>query len=148
MTTNRYADPSRGTRRWITAWLIVGGALAGAVLGLALTPIGKFVTGAQPADAANFIRNAVAFGMMGACIGPLVTWSALRNAPFWRTVLEPLGGCVAGAATGAVIGSPELFLALIPIGGGIATARLAWAHRSSRDAALVQATKRVSIAGR
>lgn len=129
MVTNRYADPARGTRRWITAGLVLGGALAGAALGFALTPLGKIVAGASPADTANYIRNAVAFGIMGACVGPVVTWSVLRNAPFWRTVLEPLAGCVVGAGVGVLLGSGVLFMALIPLGGALAAGRLALVHR-------------------
>ena len=129
MVTNRYADPARATRRWITAGLVFGGALAGAVLGIALTPLGKIVAGAPPADTANYIRNAVAFGIMGTCVGPIVTWSTLRNAPFWRTVVEPLVGCVVGAGVGVLLGSGALFLALIPVGGAVAAGRLALTHR-------------------
>jgi hypothetical protein len=129
MVTNRYADPARATRRWITAGLVFGGALAGVALGIALTPLGKTVAGAPPADTANYIRNAVAFGIMGACVGPVVTWSVLRNSPFWRTVVEPLVGCAVGAGAGVLLGSGALFLALIPIGGAVAAGRLALAHR-------------------
>ena len=129
MATNRYADPARATRRWITAGLVFGGALAGVALGIALTPLGKMVAGAPPADTANYIRNAVVFGIMGAGVGPVVTWSALRNSPFWRTVLEPLVGCVVGASVGVLLGSGALFLALIPVGGAVAAGRLALVHR-------------------
>lgn len=129
MVTNRYADPARATRRWITAGLVFGGAIAGTALGVALTPLGKIVAGAPPADTANYIRNAVAFGIMGACVGPVVTWSVLRNSPFWRTVVEPLVGCVVGAAVGVLLGSGALFLALIPVGGAVAAGRLALTNR-------------------
>lgn len=129
MVTNRYADPARGTRRWITAGLVFGGALAGAALGIALTPLGKLVAGAPPADTANYLRNAVAFAVMGACAGPAVTWLALRNAPFWRTVVEPLAGSIVGAGVGVLLGSGALFLALIPVGGAVAATRLALSNR-------------------
>lgn len=132
MANNRYADPARATRRWITAGLVFGGALAGVALGIALTPLGKMVAGAPPADTANYIRNAVAFGIMGACVGPVVTWLALRNSPFWRIVLEPLVGCVVGASVGVLLGSAVLFLALIPVGGAVAAGRLALVHRERR----------------
>lgn len=127
-------DPARSTRRWITAGLIGGGMLAGALLGVALSPLGKMVAGAPPADAANYFRNALAFALMGGFIGPVVTWSALRNAPFWRPVAEPLAGCVVGAGIGALVGSGALFLALVPVGGAAAAGRLAFTHRRAPDA--------------
>lgn len=129
MAMNKYTDPARATRRWITAGLMSGGALGGAALGIALTPLGKIVAGAPPADAANFLRNAVAFAIFGACVGPVVTWSALRNAPLWRTVVEPLIGCLVGAGAGALIGSGAVFLGLIPVGGAVAAGRLAYTYR-------------------
>jgi hypothetical protein len=125
----RYSDPARATRRWITAGLVSGGALAGAALGIALTPLGKLVAGAPPADTANYVRNAVAFAVMGACAGPAVTWLALRNSPFWRTIVEPLAGCIVGAGVGVLLGSGALFLALIPVGGAVAATRLALSNR-------------------
>lgn len=127
-------DPARSTRRWITAGLVCGGMLAGALLRVALTPLGKIVAGAPPADAANYFRNALALALMGGSIGPFVTWSALRNAPFWRTVAEPLAGCAVGAGIGALVGSGALFLALVPVGGAAAAGRLAFSHRQARDA--------------
>lgn len=130
MDMAKYTDPARATRRWITAGLVGGGALAGATLGIALTPLGKLVAGAPPADAANYIRNAYAFAVIGACVAPAVVWSTLRNAPIWRTIAEPLVGCLIGAGVGMLTGSGAVFLALIPVGGAVAAARLAIAHPS------------------
>lgn len=129
MIANKYADPARATRRWIAAGLVVGGALIGACLGIALTPLGKIVAGAPAADLANYVRNALAFGLLGAAVGPVVTWTALRSVPLWRTVVEPLVGCLLGAAAGALVGSSAFFLALIPVGGAVAAGRLAFTYR-------------------
>ena len=128
--TDKYSDPARNTRILITASLIAGGALIGAGLGIALTPLGKLLAGAPPADMANYLRNALAFGLFGSVIAPVVTWSALRNAPLWRTVVEPIAGSLVGAAAGVLVGSATLFLALIPVGGALAAGRLAFTHRN------------------
>src|SRR4051812_48563386 len=66
MDLSKYDDPAKGTRRAITTALVVGGAVAGALIGVGLTPLGKIVAGAPPADAANYIWNALVFGVMGA----------------------------------------------------------------------------------
>src|SRR5690606_11455988 len=112
----RYLDPSRPTRRWITAGLVLVGAASGAVVGLALTVLGKVVAGAPPADLANYLWNARVFGAMGAVIAPAVTWVVLRRAPLWRVVAEPLLAAVAGATLGVLAGSGALFLVLTPLG--------------------------------
>src|SRR5690606_3745030 len=70
--TSRYLDPSLATRRWITAGLIAAGAVAGAVVGLALTVLGKVVAGAPPADPANYTWNAGVFAGLRAALAPLV----------------------------------------------------------------------------
>lgn len=138
MDTSKYDDPARGTRRWITVGLAIGGALAGAAIGVALTPLGKIVAGAPPADLANYARNAAAFAAIGALAVPLVGWS-LRRVPLWRTVVEPLAGALAGAGIGVLAGSGAAFLALIPVGGAVAALRLAFTHRDP-----VQVGKRLS----
>lgn len=130
MDMTKYTDPARGTRRRITAGLVIGGALAGAAVGMVLTPLGKIVAGAPPADPANYLWNAGAFAVLGACVGPVVTWSALRNVPFWRTIAEPLAGSLLGAGIGVLLGSGAAFLALIPVGAAAAAARLALTHRN------------------
>lgn len=122
-------DPARWTRRWATLGLTVAGALAGAVVGLALTVLGKIVAGAPPADAANYIWNARIFGVMGALLGPTVTWAALRHVPLWRTVAEPLVGAVLGASIGVLLGSGAAFLLLTPVGAAAAVVRLERTHR-------------------
>ena len=125
----RYSDPARATRWRITLGLVVAGALAGAVVGVGFTVLGKMVAGAPPADAANYRWNAMVFGVVGAFVGPLVTWSALRRAPLWRTVTEPLVGALVGAGIGMLIGSGVLFLLLTPLGAGAAVLRLERRHR-------------------
>lgn len=130
MSIAKYLDPARNTRRWITIGLTTGGALAGAVVGLVLTVLGKIVSGAPPAETANYIWNATIFGMIGAFAAPLVTWSALRSVPLWRTIAEPLAGSVVGAGIGVLIGSGVGFLVLTPLGAAAAVARLQYSHRT------------------
>ncbi len=133
MDMTKYLDPARPTRRWITFGLALGGAVAGAGIGVVLTILGKIVAGAPPADAANYIWNAGVFAALGAGVAPLVTWSALRSVPLWRTVAEPLAGSILGAAVGVLLGSGVAFLVLAPLGGLAAVARL---HRAYRPRAL------------
>lgn len=129
MSMAKYLDPARYTRRWITVGLTVGGALAGAALGLAFTVLGKIVAGAPPADFANYVWNATTFGVMGAIAAPLVTWSALRAVPLWRAIAEPVAGSVVGAGVGVLLGSGVAFLILTPLGAAAAVARLQYSHR-------------------
>ena len=126
-------DPAAGTRRWITVALVLSGALAGAVIGLALTPLGKLVAGAPPATLANYQWNALAFGVIGALLAPTVIWAALRRAPLWRALTEPLAGGIAGAALGVLLGSGGAFLLLVPLGAMAAVWRLQAAHRAPRQ---------------
>jgi hypothetical protein len=129
MPMDRYVDPARGTRVWITLGLTASGAVAGALFGLALTVLGKIVAGAPPADAANYLWNAGVFSVFGAVLTPAVTWSALRDVPLWRALSEPVAGSVAGAGLGMLLGSGTAFLLLAPLGAALAVARLDWAHR-------------------
>ena len=126
----KYDDPSRNTRRGITAGLILGGAIAGAVFGALLTPLGKIVAGAPPADMGNYVWNATSFAIFGAVLAPIVTWAGLRRAPLWRTIVEPLAGAIAGVGLGVLAGSPLLFLLGFPVGAAAAAARLAYVHRN------------------
>ena len=96
MPNRRPRDPALPVKRHITFGLIVAGAVAGAVICIVLTVAGKVVAGAPPATLANYRWNAIAFAAMGACVTPLVTWSALRRVPLWRAVAEPLLGGVVG----------------------------------------------------
>ena len=131
----KYDDPARGTRLWITLGLALGGAVAGAAFGIVLTPLGKIVAGAPPADFANYVWNATVFAVFGAFLAPFVTWSGLRRVPLWRTVAEPLAGAIAGAGIGVLLTSPVIFIAGFPLGAAAAAARLAYAHRNrSADA--------------
>ena len=130
-----YLDPARPVRRRITLGLVVAGAVAGALIGVALTVLGKIVAGAPPATFENYRWNAIAFAAIAAGVTPLVTWSALRRVPFWRAVAEPLLGGVAGAAIGALLGSGAAFLLLAPIGAAAAVARLELTHRARPSAA-------------
>jgi len=133
----KYLDPARPTRRWITFGLVLGGAVAGTVFGLVVTPLGKIAAGAPPADAANYLWNAGIFAAIGAALAPVVTWSALRNAPLWRTIAEPLVGSLIGAGVGLLLASGPALLVLTPLAGVAAAARL---ERSERRRSLSRST--------
>jgi hypothetical protein len=107
-------NPYFTARRQLTVGLVTAGVIAGSVFGLALTVFGKIVAGAPPATAANYAWNAAVFGALAGLVSPIVTWSALRRVPLWRTVAEPLALAVAGGAVGVLAASPILFLALPP----------------------------------
>jgi len=112
------------TRRWLNVGLTLAGFMAGAVFGVLLTRVGKLVTGAPPATLANYAWNAAVLGVLAGIVSPLASWSAMRQAPLWRTVAEPLGYAVAGAAAALVAGVPVLILVLPPIGLAVGFARL------------------------
>jgi uncharacterized membrane protein HdeD (DUF308 family) len=116
------------TRRNLKIGLAVAGAVAGAIFGVALTVAGKIVAGAPPATLANYAWNAGIFAVMAGIVSPIVTWSALRRAPLWRTVVEPLVLAVAGAATGVVVSSPVLLFVLPPVGLALGFIHLGRAH--------------------
>ncbi|MFI5228878.1 MAG: hypothetical protein ACHQWU_07400 [Gemmatimonadales bacterium] len=103
-------------RRRLKFGLIAAGIAAGALFGVALTVLGKNDAGAPPATAANYAWNAALFGVIAGVVAPIVTWSELRRVPIWRTIVEPLGLAVAGAALGVLVGSGILVLALPPAG--------------------------------
>jgi hypothetical protein len=108
------------------------GGMAGALVSIPITWLGKVVTGAPPATMANYVWNMRAFGIMGAVIGPAVMISALPRVPLWRAVTAPMVACVLGALTGAILGSGYLFLALPVLGITLATWRLNYAWREPR----------------
>lgn len=131
-------DPYIATRRNLKIGLTVAGVAAGAVFGVALTMAGKIVASAPPATLANYVWNAAVFGVMAGILSPIVTWSALRRAPLWRTVIEPLVLAVAGAATGVVVSSPILLFVLPPAGLVLGFLHLGRAYsRGARSAALL-----------
>ncbi len=108
--------PSSWTRHALRLGLVVAGGLAGALFGIALTKFGKLMSGAPPATLANYVHNAVFFGVLAAIVSPLVSWWALRRAPLWRTIAEPLGYAVGGGTIALLIGVPVLMLILPPLG--------------------------------
>ena len=63
-------------------------------------------------------------GVLAGIVSPLVSWWALRRAPLWRTVVEPLGHAVAGGGMAVLIGVPALILVLPPVGLALGFARL------------------------
>jgi hypothetical protein len=109
-------DPSLLTRRWLKVSLTVSGALAGAALGIVLTRLGKIVTGAPPATFANYAWNAAVLGLSAGVISPIVSWSAFRRVPLWRTVAEPFAYALAGGAVAVMLAAPTLLIALPPVG--------------------------------
>jgi hypothetical protein len=127
--SNPYLSRYFAARRWLTLGLTIAGALSGAVIGAALTVLGKVVAEAPPATLSNYLWNLTVFGALGAVASPLITWSALRRVPLWRTVVEPLGAALVGASIGVLAGSGVLFLALTPLGAGVAIVRLSYSHR-------------------
>jgi hypothetical protein len=109
-------DPHFATRRWLKIGLTLAGALAGAVFGVMLTRLGKLVAGAEEATLANYLWNASVFGLLAAVVSPLVTWTALRRVPLWRTIAEPLIWAVAGGMVSVIVGILMLVLVLPPVG--------------------------------
>ena len=108
-------DRSSSTRRHLKAGLVVAGAVAGALFGIVLTKMGKIVAGAPPATIGNYAWNASVFAVIAGVVSPVVSWSALRRVPLWRTIVEPLVIAVAAAAA-VVAGVPLLLLVLPPVG--------------------------------
>lgn len=125
-------DSYFATRRRLKVGLVIAGAIGGAIIGAALTLLGKIVAGAPPATAANYAWNMAVFGLMGAVVSPVVTWSALRQVPLWRAVVEPLVAGAAGAAVGVLVGSGLALLILTPVGIAAAILRLNYVHREKR----------------
>lgn len=114
----------------LTVGLIAGGFCAGALFGVAMTVFGKIIAGAPPATPLNYLWNAAVFGVAAAVVSPVVTWSALRRVPLWRTVVEPLTFSVVGGVLGVLAASPALFLILPPAGLLLGFARLSRAYRA------------------
>lgn len=121
----RLFDPALSTRRWLKVGLTVGGALAGAAFGIVLTRLGKIIADAPPATLANYVWNAAVFAVPAGIISPVVSWTLLRRAPLWRTIVEPLAYALAGGAIGVVLAMPVLLFALPPAGLFIGFSRLA-----------------------
>jgi hypothetical protein len=118
------------TNRWLKLGLAIGGAVAGAAFGVVLTRLGKIITGAPPATLANYAWNATVFGLLAGVVSPIVSWSALRRVPLWRTFVEPLAYAIAGGSVAVIVGIPVLLLVLPPVGLGLGFVRL---HRRYTD---------------
>jgi len=104
-------------------------AIAGALVSIPITWLGKVVAAAPPATMANYIWNMWALGLIGAVVGPLVMWSALPRVPLWRAVVQPMVACVLGALAGAMLGSGFAFLGFAIAGVVLASWRLNYAYR-------------------
>ncbi len=116
--------------RWhivLTACLLSG--IAGALVSIPITWLGKVLGGAPPATTANFIWNMWVLGLFGVVIGPMVMWSALPRVPLWRAVVQPMVACVLGALAGAMLGSGFAFLGFAIAGVVLASWRLNYAYR-------------------
>jgi hypothetical protein len=74
------------------------------------------VSGAPPATLSNYAWNAMVFGLLSAVVSPVMSWSALRRAPLWRTIAEPLVLAVVGASAAVFTGVLPLLLILPPVG--------------------------------
>jgi hypothetical protein len=109
-------NPQFATRRLLKVGLVLAGVVAGAAFGLILTRLGKIATGAPPATIANYAWNAAFFAVLAGIVSPLVTWSAMRRVPLWRTVAEPLACAAAAGSAAVIVGAPLLILALPPAG--------------------------------
>lgn len=108
--------PYSSARIWLKVSLVVSGALAGTVFGLALTKLGKVIAGAPQATLENYLWNAAVFGALAGLVSPLVSWWLLRRVPLWRTVAEPLAYAVAGGVMAILVGVGALILILPPAG--------------------------------
>lgn len=113
----------------ITMLLIVLGAMAGALASVPMTILGKFLSGAPAADIGHYLWNLRAFATIGAVVGPILGWGAMRAVPLWRAALEPTAAGVLGAVAGFMIGSDAGFLFGSIAGVTLATARLHLATR-------------------
>ena len=122
-------DPSLFTRRWLKVSLTVAGALTGAAFGVVLTRLGKIATGAPPATLANYAWNAAVFGVAAGVISPIISWSALRRVPLWRTLAEPLAYALVGGGVAVALAAPALLLALPPAGLLLGLGRLRHRYR-------------------
>lgn len=129
-------DRNCAAQRRLAFGLAVAGFAAGAVFGGALTVFGKIVAGAPPATLGNYLWNAGVLGGLAALVSPVVSWSALRNVPLWRTVVEPLALAVAGGAIGVLAGSGVLFIALPPVALVAGFFRLSRAYPSTAASTL------------
>jgi hypothetical protein len=122
-------DQFFATRRRLKVGLVIAGAVSGALGGAALTVLGKIVTDAPPATPQTYLWNMAFFGVIGAYVSPVITWSSLRR------VVEPLVAGVAGATVGVLFGSGVALLVLAPLGVAAAIARLSYAYRDDQAAA-------------
>jgi hypothetical protein len=120
----RVFNPYFTTRRWLQVGVTVAGVVAGAAFGVILTRLGKIVAGAPPATIGNYAWNAAVFGVLAGVVSPLVTWSALRSVPLWRTIAVPLISAVAGGCVAVIVGAPVLILVLPPVGLALGFAHL------------------------
>ena len=109
-------DPHFATRRRLKASLAIAGGSAGFVFGVILTRFAKLVASAPPATLGEYMWNGAWFATLAAVVSPVISWSFLRRAPFWRTVVEPLAWAVAAGTAALIVGVPVLILMLPPVG--------------------------------
>jgi hypothetical protein len=121
------SEMSSRTAWKINAVLVALGAVAGALIAIPLTYVGKLIAGAPAADIANYVWNMRIMAVAGAIFGPPMAWPTMRSAPLWRAFIEPAVGGLVGVVAGYYIaGSLGFFL-----GGGLGVAGATWRlHRA------------------
>lgn len=125
------------------------GAVGGALAAIPITVLGKLIAGAPPPTASNYLWNIGALAVIAAIGSPFLTWSALRRVPLWRAMAEPAAGAIIGGAVALALGTPVAFLALMPVGIGVATLRLQHAYRDrSGTTTPLLASSRSALASR
>ena len=117
------SDRTRTALR-ITGLLMLLGAMAGALGSVVMTVVGKVLAGAEPADIATYLWNLRVFAAIGAVLGPVLGWGALRRVPLWRAGLEPMVAGVVGSVVGFLAAGEAGFLLGSVAGIGLATIRL------------------------
>lgn len=121
--------PRLATRLKITATLAVIGGVSGGVAGTILTYLGNVISGYSVSPTLGiYTWNAGIIGALGATLGPPLAWSMLRAVPLWRALVEPAAAALVGSVL-AMIFSPSLFVAAVPLAAFAAALRLRWEYR-------------------
>ncbi len=97
------------------------GAATGALAAVVLTLLSNRVLAWTSGGAITYAWNTGVLAICGAVFGPALVWSALRQVPLWRAILEP---ALAGGVTSliAVAAAPALLPFVVPA----AIAAAAW----------------------
>ena len=132
------ASPSRfAALLRVNLLLALLGAVMGALVAIPFTWIGHIVTQAPwPLTITSYTFNMLPFGIMGACFGPVLAWSALRRVPLWRAALEPALGCLIGGTIGLLLVNAPLMYSLALGGSFLAAWRLRRLYGGAESPAL------------